>query len=235
MKTARAFTLIEALVIIVLIVLVIGLLIPAMQGSHPANKMKNSNQLRMIMVDFCLWSDANSDIGDLPGGIDPTAGHYPPNATDPAVVARLWALIAGPGIDPLNPKVLISPIAAGSETVWGETVSITPGVTTAATAHFGSDNVSYALLSTRMGSEWHNNTNARCPLICDRNRGTRAAPASSWSTTGWQGTVAWGDVHATFETSSINLNETLYGNDCPTNNLWAPATSGNAGMVNPGD
>jgi len=125
------------------------------------------------------------------------------------------------------------------ETVWSNPyLTITPGVTTAAAAGFGSNNVSYALLSTKMGSEWHNNTNAGCPLICDRNRGTPGAPTSSftagWLSCGpWQGCVGWGDVHVTFETSST-LPVTIYGNKIPKNDLWAPATSSNAGMVNPG-
>jgi hypothetical protein len=140
------------------------------------------------------------------------------------------------------------------ETVWTNTPNtiygITPGVTTASAVGFGSNNVSYALLSTKMGTdstskfaipgEWRNNTNAGCPMICDRNRGTPAAPFSSWTPTGWftkptgwQGSVGWGDVHTTFETSPI-LSVTLYGSSVTTSNLWGPATSSNAGMVNPG-
>jgi hypothetical protein len=170
-----------------------------------------------------------------PNTSDPPAD-YPQNATDLTVVGRFWALVGASGIDPLDPRKLVNPITGVPETVWSNPNCTTqPGVTTARTAGFGSNNVSYALLSTKMDSQWHNMWNAGCSMICDRNRGTSAAPKSSWSKTGWQGNVVWGDTMVTFETSSTNLNEALDGNKCPINNLWAPATSSNAGMVNPGD
>jgi hypothetical protein len=131
--------------------------------------------------------------------------------------------------------MFVNPVSRDvSETVWSNpNCTISPGVTTAGAAGFSSNNVSYALLSTRMGSEWRDNTNAGCPMICDRNRGTSAAPSSSWSATGWMGCVAWGDVHTTLENSPI-LSVTIYGSASPTSNLWGPATSSNAGMLNPG-
>ena len=65
--------------------------------------------------------------------------------------------------------------------MWPDTVVIVPGVTTYMTAHFGRNNVSYALLSTAMVGEWRKSRNANCPMICDRNRGTPTAAFSSWS------------------------------------------------------
>jgi hypothetical protein len=253
MKRARAFTLIEALVVVVVIVLVaIMLIIPALpHQKQMADSMKNCSQMRTIINTFYMWSDANCPVtsttsaasaptastfvGGFPGGIASAAGNYPANAGDPRVVARFWALIAAPGIDPLDPKMLVNPMRAGvPETIWSNPNStIVSGVTSAYAVGFGSNNVSYALLSTKMGSEWRNNINASCPMICDRNRGTPAAPTSSWSTAGWVGGVAWGDCHTTWEHSPI-LEVNVYGNNCPTSNLWGPATSSNAGMLNPG-
>jgi hypothetical protein len=198
--------------------------------------------MRTVLVAFSMWSDANSGKGDFPGSLMTALGKYPANATDPSVVARFWALVAAPGIDPVSPKMFVNPLATGIETVWNNTAAantidwdynMRKGITTALTASFGSNNVSYALLSTKMGSEWHNNMNAGCPMICDRNRGTPAAATSSWSSPDWHGNVGWGDCHATFENSSI-FPVTIYGNTVPNNNLWAPATSSNAGMLNPG-
>jgi hypothetical protein len=243
----EALTIVAVISILVVLLLVVG---PRSSPRAPALKMKNSTQLRAIMTEYALWSDANGRLGpatnptvrqadgQYPGSFGTGAGGFPPNAADTSVVGRLWVLVNATGIDPLNPKVLINPLPGVPEKAWSNpSITLVPGVTTAGAAGFGPNNVSYALLSTKMGSEWWNNTNAGCPMICDRNRGTPSAPSSSWSGTdhpAWQGSVAWGDVHATFETSSVNLNETLYGNHCPVNDLWAPATSSNAGMVNPG-
>jgi hypothetical protein len=248
-KNVRAFAMTEVLVAIALavfVVVLIGVLVNA--AATAWDKDMRGNQTRNIMVWFSMWSDANSAVrpmpnpatqpvcGDLPGSLPMATGNYPANATDPSVVARFWALIAAPGIDPLDPRMLVNLKRGGvPETVWSNAnFTVTRGVTTVAAAGFASNNVSYALLSTRMGSEWRNNSNAGCPMICDRNRGTPAAAASSWSTRTWVGHVAWGDCHYTFEHSPI-FSVTIYGKTIPNNNLWAPATSSNAGMVDPGE
>jgi prepilin-type N-terminal cleavage/methylation domain-containing protein len=249
MKKRRAFTLIELLVVIAIIALLIGILVPALGAARKAaNKMKNSSQLRAIMTAYALWSDANSQTGDLPGayftGTALPPG-YPQIASDTSVVGRFWALVNATGVDPLTSKILVNPVSSGAEVIWTAANGYTAGANnTASMANpaFGTNSVSYALLdmanpagSTTNNSEWHNNANAGCPMVADRNRsGDPANPTSSWSSSGWQGNVGWGDVHATFETSSMNLNETLYGNSCGTTNLWGGTNMSNAGMVMPG-
>jgi prepilin-type N-terminal cleavage/methylation domain-containing protein len=236
MNKCRGFTLIELMVVVVTTAIVISVFWVVGQDKphhHSSPKMKNSTQLRGIMTEFSMWSDENSQTGEFPGGITAPAGTYPQNAAATTVLDRFWALVAAPGSDPLNPRMLVNPAAGGIDTVWAGSIAIKPGATSAASAQFGVHNVSYALLSTTMGSEWHNNTNPGCPMICDRNRGTNALPSSSWSSSQWQGSVGWGDVHTTFETSPV-LSVTLYGNTCPSSNLWDRATSSNAGMLNPG-
>jgi type II secretory pathway pseudopilin PulG len=240
MKRLHAFTMIEALVVLALVVAVVAVLLPmtsvqGQTGDVRNQRAKNAIQLRGIMTAFAMWSDANSQTGDLPGAYssNPPVG-YPANAERQDVVSRFWSLVAPSGIDPLNPKMLVSPKADVPEKVWSNpNLNINPGVTVAADAGFGSNNVSYALLSIQMGPEWHNNTNAGCPLACDRNRGTAEAPASTWSAADWQGCVAWGDVHTTWEKSPV-LSATIFGTAITNSNLWAPASSSNAGMVNPG-
>jgi prepilin-type N-terminal cleavage/methylation domain-containing protein len=244
MRKLRAFTLIELLVVIAIIALLIGILVPSLAAARrAAMKMRNSTQVRGVVHAYILWSDANSTTNDLPGGITAAIGNYPVNATDTTVVGRFWALLAAAGTDPLNPKMIINPISSGTDTLWTNTSStaINPGVTTynQVSPNFASNNVSYALLATAMGTEWKNNINAGCPLVCDRNRATTAAAAySSWSgaASWWQGNVGWGDGHATSENSS-SMNITIYGNSFAAGNsvnLWLTATSSNAGMVNPG-
>jgi hypothetical protein len=243
MKRLHALTIVEVLV-------VIGLLVPAVlmvavcahaDEATDNDKQKNAKQLKDIMMAFVLWSDANTQTGALPGVYTTKRPPgYPLNATDPSVVGRFWALVAAIGIEPIDPRILVNPTDGVPKTPWSNPdFVIKAGKTTAAAAGFGPGNVSYALLSTKLtggaqNTEWHNNVNAGCPLICDRNRGTPAAPASSWSKAGWQGDIAWGDTHVTFENAPKNLNETICGNATGTNDLWAPATSSNGGMVNPG-
>ena len=236
------------------VALLIGILVPALgTAKRNANKMKNGTQMKGIVTAMTMWSDANTVTGDFPGGVTAATGNYPVNATDTRVVSRYFALVAASGIDPLSPKMLINPCASG-DIVWlnANNVTIQPGVTGLdgyagsgpMVTDFDSNNVSYALLSTQMAGEWRNNTNTGCPMICDRNRGTAAAPASTWSTSGWrgagtwQGGVGWGDVHATYELSPA-FPVTLYGNSfdggtAVTPGIWAPASSSNAEMINPG-
>ena len=232
MTKRRAFTLIELLVVIAIIAMLIGILVPSLaMARRAASKVKNDTQVKAIMTAFTIWSDANTVTGDLPGGITSASNGYPVNATDTTVVGRFWALVAASGVDPLPAKVLVSPMAGASETVWAGASAISPGVTTASVGGFGSNNVSYALLSTVLTGEWRNNVNACCPMVCDRYRTTTYS--SSWSSSAWEGNIGWGDCHGTFENSSV-LPVTIYGSAIPSDNIWAPATSSNASMVNPG-
>lgn len=59
------------------------------------------------------------------------------------------------------------------------------------------DNVSYALLNARSG-EWLDHRNRHAPLIADRQR-PHGLDASVWNDAKWQGFVAWGDAHVTWE------------------------------------
>ena len=243
MKRVRAFTLTEVLVVIGVIVVLVALAIIFSGPDRRNPHFKNQQHMEAIVTALSLWPDPNTPDDNLyfPGAVDDpddpihTKSNYPANGRDPSVVGRFWALVAAPGTDPLNPKMLVNPEPGVPEVVWSNSnCTISPGVTTAAAAGFGSNNVSYALLSTKTGVEWRNNGCGICPLVCDRNRGTPDNPTSSWSDTGWQGCVGWGDGHATFQTSPI-FSYPMPSNSHTISDLWAPGTSRNFGMVNPGE
>jgi prepilin-type processing-associated H-X9-DG protein len=244
MRRACAFTLTEALVIIGVAVVLVALAIALSVPTRRDPEFKNQQHMKAIVMAFSLWPNPNTPDDNiyLPGALDDpydpihTSNNYPANGRDPSVVGRFWALVAAPGTDPLRPRILVNPKPGVPEAVWSNpNCTISPGVTTATAAGFGSNNVSYALLSTKTGFHWRNNACGICPFVCDRNRGTPAAPTSSWSSTGWKGNVGWGDGHVTFETSPIFSYPSPNSNSYDTSNLWVPGTSANYGMVNPGE
>lgn len=173
MRDKRGFTLLELAILIVILIVIVGVLIPALGGSRPAPKMKNGTQLTAITKCQVLYADDHN--GRFPQlGIGTTTGD--------TASARFQELTTK-GSDPLGSNMLINPKDQGKQLYSGQ-----GSLTTA--------NFSYALLAAH-SPEWRNNFNARAPIACDRLVG----PGSIWNAKQWEGSVAWGDTHVTYENS----------------------------------
>ncbi len=215
LKHPRAFSRIDATVLICIVTAVAGILYfltPSLSNDRrPATYFRNSSQMRGIHQSMVIFAQDNNTY--LPGldniGV-PLASNfllfsrtYGNTLSGTAMSTRYYILLNGSYI---MGDLLINPNESLSK--WSNSTSFP------ATGQF-----SYSLLrigdssnATTFGNqyhraaEWRDSANSQAILISDRN--TASAPTSDkvrsvWSTSpgtaaDWKGTVLWGDNHTEF-------------------------------------
>ena len=218
MKSRRAFTLMEVLVVISILALLMAILVPALGlARRTANNMRSQTQLRSIQNSFVIYADKNNDW--YPGlsangdrlhyayrlklqAEDATAPVYPVAMSDPEQV--FWYLL----LEVLLPAdELISP--ADDEKQEYSDAYTWDAATGALTATFSSANYSYAVFDIN-GSQrkrlWRANGNSQMPVVCDRAIDNDALNTGSYGIRSihtnpvdneidWEGFIAWNDGH----------------------------------------
>ncbi|MCX5661788.1 MAG: hypothetical protein NTW19_19080 [Planctomycetota bacterium] len=206
----RAFTLFELLaILVVLAVVAAAVVIPMLAAARRKAAMaQNANNLRTQHMGLAVVA---SGYGiHLPGLTDdPTNAHgnlaIPAGMTttgsltdDGTVAAARWWIVFS--ITSFRRELLLNPLDTAKAYAWGP-------MTTA--------NFSHAMLRiTGTSSDrerramWRDDNNALTVLLCDRNTGAGNADnqvSSLWTRRpgDWQGHVAWGDGHSTFERSQF--------------------------------
>ncbi|MCX5661793.1 MAG: type II secretion system protein [Planctomycetota bacterium] len=219
-----AYTLIELLATMVIILIVGAVLMPLLNPPRRhSTGMKNSSQLRGQHQGLVIYAQTNgtylagmgTDGEPVPAGPDTTG-----SLTQDGSVAgsRYWILLNASFI---APALLLNP--QDSVTIW-------------TTGQLTTVNHSYAMLRITgtpadygRRAEWRDNANGAAVLISDRNISSDSTDAhvqSLWTTTpgDWRGGVCWGDNHVGFELSNRLTTTTIYDSVKQTNdNLFATA------------
>ena len=211
---ARGFSLIEALVLIVVLLMLMSLVMPTSYASRTTSrKMQNATQLRGIHQGMVIYAQSNREWypGLKPDG---TNGNL-------SVGNRLLLLL---DIDAFTPEYIINPHEYGSKTEWQPSTPLT------------TDHYSYAMLQVpdkgARRDEWRETLNTQAVVLSDRNTGTADAPTSifsdgtavrssssgrgfscscssrqtsqsSYNYTGWAGGVVRNDNSTGFETTHL--------------------------------
>ena len=192
MRSSRAFTLMEVLVVISIIALLMAILVPGLAlAKRTANQMKSKTQLKSIQNNFVVYSDKNNDWypgvtntgangyydyvvntndSDLDIPVTPGAAPYGPGA-----VTAFWLLMREAF---LLPEDVVSPV--DDETLQFDPVTIdgdglydVDDVDGDPVDTWGFGNYSYATLEISVSSGvrrrlWRNNGNAQLPIAGDR-------------------------------------------------------------------
>lgn len=219
----RAFTMLELVVVILVIVGIVSLFLPAIGAprGHSANKMQNSSQLRGIHQSMVVFSQSNN--GYLPG-LD-TDGNLVANGAATrnsgagyTGAARFWILLHGEFI---GSDLLLNPKDSSSVKYVDYRSPLTR-------SNYSYASLSISGMSTSSGrcAEWRDNANSTASLVSDRNIGSSNSDkdvSSFWTNQpgDWKGNQVWGDNHAEFVQSNRGF-ATRYLSSSQTNdNLFA--------------
>jgi type II secretory pathway pseudopilin PulG len=214
----RGFTLVEALVIVVLAVLIAAILLPVFgRARRSARKfVSTGDQTRGIHTALVLYAQGN---GAYYPGFDKDG-----NVVDLTVEYRFRELLEDnyfTGEYAISPSETLHPWTQGP-------------VSTA--------NYSYAMLQVDVPVaggrrvEWRETTNKLAPVLSDRAIPNGSGAIKSLHTnpapgvTEWRGSVAWNDDHVTFE--NVTSLTTQYGStDNKNDDLFTAASDSDAWMI----
>jgi hypothetical protein len=179
----RKTNIIRVTVGVVVAALALGLLFIATRQDRNRGQMPDAANLRHIVQAMSLY--ANEHDKRFPG--------VPKEANAPvASVQRRYQTLLDQQY--LEARRLISSIEEDTKTHWQNEAENGP---------LTADHYSYAMLqvpeSGGRREEWSFRPTPEAALISDRNLGTAAQPRSLWNADAWEGYVAWGDGHSTFE------------------------------------
>ena len=235
MRTLRAFTLVELLVVVSIIAMLVGILLPALHSARRSSQqMRNSANLRGLTQAMAIFSDSNntyfpglSTSGLIRTGSAVSAGN---GTTGGSFHSRLWVILNG---EFTSGELCLNPL--DTLTKWTTGNSCTSANTSYAGLNLtDSPFVTGTTQNAGRVAEWRSNTSSRVALMSDRLVVPGATGdtlvQSVWTTTtgDWKGCVAWGDARVEFQSSNLGFN-TVYRDATTTNdNLFVPRAGGGA-------
>ena len=193
MRHHRGLTFVEVLIILGILVLIIGILLPALGAARrSARSMQNSSQPRGIHSGLVLYAQGNN-------------GFYPGILSDGVTINSAIGLSVQGRIQKLIDDNYFTVEYARSPS------EPQTGTTSYALLQVNINPDGLTVSDTGRNLEWKDTANTLAPVISDRAvdngsnythiRSIHTTPAPG--STDWRGSVAWNDNHVTFESSPI--------------------------------